>query len=126
MPKILIADDEVNIRLLLQMTLERLNDAGVELLVAENGVEALRQIRAHKPELVFLDVMMPEMSGYEVCSMVKKTNPVPGVAIILLTAKGQDADYQAGMNAGADQYLTKPFDPDVLLVTAKKILGLSD
>ena len=125
MPKILIVDDEPHIRLLLEQTLEEIEDAGVELLIAENGQVALEIIKNEKPNLVFLDVMMPKMNGFDVCNAVKNELGMNDVYIILLTAKGQEFDKQKGKTAGADQYLTKPFNPDEIVSKTIEILGLS-
>ncbi len=122
--KLLIADDETHIRLLLEQTFEDLQDEGVELLFAANGREALECIQAERPQLVFLDVMMPYLNGVEVCARIKNDETMKGIYIILLTAKGQEVDRQQGGQAGADQYLTKPFDPDFLLKIARNVLGL--
>ncbi len=122
--KLLIADDETHIRLLLEQTFEDLQDEGVELLFAANGREALECIHAERPQLVFLDVMMPYLNGVEVCAKIKNDATMKGIYIILLTAKGQEVDRQQGGQAGADQYLTKPFDPDFLLKIARNVLGL--
>jgi len=121
--KLLIVDDEPHIRMLIEQTLEDLEDEGVELLFAENGEEALRIITDEKPNLVFLDVMMPKMNGMEVCQKVKKELLISGVYIILLTAKGQEVDRQKGLDMGADRYMTKPFDPDEMLAIAEEILN---
>jgi DNA-binding response OmpR family regulator len=123
-PKILIVDDEAHLRMLIQQTLEELEDEGVELLTASNGEEALEAILAEAPKLVFLDVMMPKLSGFDVCSRVKQTLGLKDVYIVLLTAKGQEFDKQKGMEAGADLYMTKPFDPDALLEKARAVLGM--
>ena len=122
--KILIVDDEAPIRRLLQQSLEDLEDEGVELLLAEDGATALELIKSDQPRLVFLDVMMPEMSGFDVCDTVKNKLGLENVTIILLTAKGQESDRHRGEEVGADLYLTKPFDPDELLDKAAEILGL--
>ncbi len=121
--KILIVDDESHIRMLIEQTLEELEDEGVELLFAENGRQALELIEKERPNLVFLDVMMPEMNGMEVCYKVKKELDLTDVYIILLTAKGQEVDRQKGMDMGANKYMTKPFDPDEMLTIAEEILG---
>jgi two-component system, OmpR family, alkaline phosphatase synthesis response regulator PhoP len=121
---ILIADDEAHIRILMEQTLEELEDAGVELLIASNGAEALEMIQAEKPNLVFLDVMMPKMNGFEVCQVVKQNADTQGVYVIMLTAKGQEFDQQKGKEVGADLYMTKPFDPDEIVDRASIILGL--
>lgn len=120
--KLLIVDDEAHIRMLIEQTLEDLEDEGVELLFAENGEQALQLIQKEKPNLVFLDVMMPKMNGMEVCQKVKKELKLENVYIILLTAKGQEVDRQKGLDMGADRYMTKPFDPDEMLSIAQEIL----
>jgi len=121
-PKILIVDDEAYIRLLIEQTLEELEDEGTEILTAENGQEGLELIQAEQPGLVFLDVMMPKMNGFDVCQVVKRDLKMDGVYVVLLTAKGQEYDRRRGEEAGADQYLTKPFDPDELLALARQVL----
>ena len=122
--KILIVDDEPHLRMLIQQTLEELEDDGVELLTATNGEEALDTIRDEQPNLVFLDVMMPKKNGFDVCHTVKKELGLGHIHIILLTAKGQEFDRQRGQEVGADLYMTKPFDPDALLEKARSVLGL--
>lgn len=122
--KLLIADDEAHIRLLLGQTFEDLESEGVELLYAENGREALALIESEHPKLVFLDVMMPFFNGMDICVRVKSIPAFNDVYLVLLTAKGQETDRQKGAEAGADLYLTKPFDPDYLLNLARSILGL--
>ncbi len=124
MPKILIVDDETHIRILLEQTLEELEDEGVDFFVAENGEDALEIIREEKPQLVFLDVMMPKMNGFEVCRIVKQDMELKEVYIIMLTAKGQEFDKIKGMESGVDTYMTKPFNPDDLLEKAREILGI--
>ncbi len=126
MKKLLIVDDEVHIRALLEQTLEELeDDFGVIILSASDGEEGLAMIREERPHLVFLDVMMPKMNGYEVCRLVKADSELQATEIILLTAKGQEVDRQMGMACGARQYMTKPFDPDEILDMAQSILGLA-
>jgi len=122
--KILIVDDEPHIRMLIEQTLEELEDEEVEFLTAENGEMALEIIEKEKPQLVFLDVMMPKMNGMEVCRKVKKELQLTGVFIVLLTAKGQELDRQKGQEVGADIYMTKPFDPEAILSKAREVLGL--
>jgi len=123
--KILIVDDEAHIRMLIEQTLEELEDDGVEFLTAENGEIALDIIQKENPKLVFLDGMMPKMNGMEVCRRVKKELGLENVFIVLLTAKGQETDRQKGLDVGADVYMTKPFDPEVLLNKAREVLGIS-
>ena len=122
--KILIVDDEDHLRMLIEQTLEDLEDEGVELLTASNGQEALDMIIDEKPDLVFLDVMMPKMNGIEVCRKVKQELKLNDVFIIILTAKGQELDKQKGKDVDADVYMTKPFDPDDLLDKAREVLNL--
>jgi DNA-binding response OmpR family regulator len=122
--KILIVDDEAHIRMLIEQTLEELEDEGVEFLTAENGEIALEIIQKENPKLVFLDVMMPKMNGMEVCRRVKKELELKDVFIVLLTAKGQELDRQRGQEVGADVYMTKPFDPERILSKAKEVLGI--
>jgi len=122
--KILIVDDEAHIRMLIEQTLEELEDEGVEFLTAENGEIALEIIQKENPRLVFLDVMMPKMNGMEVCRRVKKELDLKEVFIVLLTAKGQELDRQRGQEVGADVYMTKPFDPEIILSKAKEVLGI--
>ena len=125
MPTVLIVDDEQHIRLLIEQTLEELEDEGVQLLTASDGEEALDVVAIHRPELVFLDVMMPKKNGFEVCEAIKHERGMSATRVVLLTAKGQAVDRERGLAAGADRYLTKPFDPDDLLATARELLGLS-
>jgi DNA-binding response OmpR family regulator len=120
---VLIVDDEQHIRLLIEQTLEELSDDGVELYTASDGDEALAAIEAQSPDLVFLDVMMPKRSGLEVARAVRQELGRTDTHIVLLTAKGQAVDREAGLAAGADRYLTKPFDPDELLAIAREVLG---
>jgi len=122
--KVLIVDDEPHIRLLMAQTLEELEDEGVEVLIAENGEEAIETIKMEKPDLVFLDVMMPKMNGFDVCYAVKNNLDIKDVYIIMLTAKGQEFDKEKGQQVGADLYMTKPFDPDEVVEKSYEILGL--
>ena len=122
--KILVVDDEAHIRLLIEQTLEELEDQGVEIITADNGADALELIKSEMPNMVFLDVMMPKMNGFDVCRTVKQDLGMADVFIILLTAKGQEYDRQRGAEVGANIYITKPFDPDELLAKAVQVLGL--
>ena len=124
MPTVLIVDDEQHIRLLIEQTLEDLEDDDVELLTATNGEEALDVVANQHPDLVFLDVQMPRKNGYEVCRAIKDDPATASTTVFLLTAKGQAVDREQGAAAGADEYLTKPFDPDDLLARARAALGL--
>jgi CheY-like chemotaxis protein len=119
---ILIVDDEAFIRVLLVQALEELADQDVELLTASDGQEALDIALEHQPDLIFLDVMMPRLDGYEVCRAIKEAD-APSY-VVLLTAKGQMLDREKGKAMGADEYVTKPFDPDYILKRAAQVLDL--
>jgi two-component system alkaline phosphatase synthesis response regulator PhoP len=119
---ILIVDDAPYIRALLVETLEELEEEGHDLLTAGDGAAGWDLIKSEHPALVFLDVMMPKMSGYEVCQRVKQDPELSEVYVVLLTAKGQEVDRDRGWEAGADEYVTKPFDPDDLVEKARQIL----
>lgn len=124
MKKILIVDDEPHIRLLLHQTLEDFEDKGVQIFTADNGIDGLKMIRTEVPDIVYLDVMMPGMNGYDVCRSVKAEDGLAGVYIVMLTAKGQEFDRQKGAEVGADVYMTKPFNPDDLVAQAAAVLGV--
>ena len=116
--KILIADDEQNIVISLEFLMKR---EGFEVLVANDGEEAIRRIRADQPDLVLLDVMMPKKSGFEVCQEVKSDPALGAVRILMLTAKGRDTELAKGLALGADAYMTKPFSTRELV---DKVRGL--
>ncbi len=122
MASVLIVDDEQHIRLLIEQTLEPLEDEGVELLTAGDGETALGVVEQHRPALVFLDVMMPKRNGFEVCRAIKHELGLADTYVVMLTAKGQAYDREQGLEVGADVYLTKPFDPDELLDVARRVL----
>jgi len=116
--KILVADDEPNIVVALEYLLQR---SGYEVHIARNGDEALRQVEAHVPDLVLLDVMMPLHSGYEVCRRIRELSEWRHIKIVMLSAKGRDAEINKGLAAGADLYVTKPFSTREIV---EKIRGL--
>jgi DNA-binding response OmpR family regulator len=126
MPTVLIVDDEQHIRLLIEQALEELEDDGVELLTAPDGEVAIDVVRNHAPQLVFLDVTMPKVNGFDVCRTIKRDLGLGDTYVVMLTAKGQAYDRQQGLEAGADLYLTKPFDPDELLEIARRALRLDE
>lgn len=125
MKKILIVDDEPHIRLLLQQALEEFEDHGVQIFTVDNGIDALSAIRDRKPDIVYLDVMMPGMNGFDVCRTVKEDPGLSGVHVVMLTAKGQEADRLKGQEVGADLYMTKPFNPDELVSRTAAVLGIA-
>jgi two-component system alkaline phosphatase synthesis response regulator PhoP len=122
--KILIVDDEPFIRALLEQTLEDFEDEGVELISASDGLQAWQRAQQENPDLVILDVMMPHMSGYQVCERIRSEPNLKGTYVIMLTAKGQQVDRLQSEQVGADEYITKPFDPDYLICRAADILGI--
>jgi two-component system, OmpR family, alkaline phosphatase synthesis response regulator PhoP len=123
--KILIVDDEPNILILMEQALEYLEEKyNVELFLTNNGQSALEIVKEEKPNLIFLDVMMPKMSGLEVCNTIKNIYKMTDIYVIMLTARGQEFDKKSGIAVGADLYLTKPFRPKEVLQKSKEILGL--
>lgn len=119
-PLVLAADDDPLIRELVQFRLER---SGYEVVLASDGDEALRLARERQPALAILDVMMPGLSGYEVTRELRAEEATRGIPVILLTARVQEADVAQGFEAGADDYLTKPFSPQELRARVQAILG---
>ncbi|MBL9078561.1 MAG: response regulator [Planctomycetes bacterium] len=117
---ILVVDDEPFICRSLTFVLRKDN---YRVLEARNGEEALAMIREQRPDLVFLDVMMPKINGFQVTEQVRADPSLANVKIILLTAKGQESDREVGKLAGANDYMTKPFSPTRILDRAREILG---
>jgi len=117
--KIVVVDDEPFILRSLSYVLKR---EGYQVFSATNGEEAVQVIRDVKPELLFLDVMMPKKSGFEVCREIKSDPDLKDVYVVLLTARGQASDKVAGMELGADEFMTKPFSPSKIVGRVKEIL----
>ena len=109
--KILIAEDEADIRALIEFTLKF---AGFDVVSAKNGLEALEAAQAELPDLILLDVRMPQMTGYEACEAIKSDPDTRHIPVVFLSAKGQEKEILAGLEAGATEYLLKPFAPDEL------------
>jgi two-component system alkaline phosphatase synthesis response regulator PhoP len=124
MPKILIVDDDPLIRNLLGQILEPFEEKGVELLTANNGLVAIESVKRDRPEIVLLDVMMPKMNGFEVCTILRKDPTIKDVHIIMLTAKGQEIDKHKAKGIGADCYITKPFNIIELINKVSDVLGI--
>lgn len=120
--KILIADDEPTLRLLVSSTLE---DERFEIIQAVDGADALEKANKEHPDLLILDLMMPNMSGLDVCRAIKSADTAQKPKIIVLTAKGQEKDVKDAIKAGADSYLKKPFSPLELLNTVEEALRIS-
>ena len=124
MPKILIVDDDPVIRNLLEQILEPFQEHGVELMTAENGVVALEAVRRERPDIIFLDVMMPKLNGFEVCKIIKNDDEIKDSYIIMLTAKGQEVDKQKAKDVGVDCYITKPFNISELIGKVDEVLDI--
>ncbi|RME88139.1 MAG: response regulator [Anaerolineae bacterium] len=120
MTKILIAEDERDIRDLVAFTLRF---AGYQVVAAANGEEALELTRDEAPDLVLLDVRMPRMTGYDVCRAIKSDPQLKDIPVVFLSAKGQESEIRAGLDAGAEEYLLKPFAPDELTERVRQILA---
>lgn len=119
--KILIVDDQEMIRKLVKMTLSSLN---FEVTEAKDGEEALALTQQNRPDLIILDVMMPgELNGIDVCKRLREAPDTRETVILMLSAKTQDVDKEEGMEAGATEYLVKPFSPEYLLKTINHHLG---
>ena len=119
MAKILIAEDERDIRDLVTFTLKY---AGFEVIAVSNGEEAVTAARSELPDLILMDGRMPLLSGYEACQQIKADDNTRDIPVVFLSAKGQEAEIQAGLKAGAVEYLLKPFAPDDLIHSVKKLL----
>jgi len=125
MHKILIVDDDPLIRNLLGQILESFEEKGVQLLNANNGIVAIEIVKKEKPDIIFLDVMMPKMNGFEVCSIIKNDLLLNNIYIIMLTAKGQEIDKQKAKGIGADFYITKPFNIKEIIEKVSDILSMN-
>jgi len=118
--RVLIVDDEPNIVAALEFLLHK---NGYAVRVAANGEEALAQLDAFRPDLVLLDVMMPKVSGYEVCQRMRSQPQWRDIKIVILSAKGREVEVSKGMSLGADLYVTKPFSSTELVATIDKLLS---
>ncbi|MFH1076787.1 MAG: response regulator transcription factor [Pseudomonadota bacterium] len=121
--KILVVEDEEDILKIVRYNLER---AGYMFECAMSGEAALKQARTNLPDLMVLDLMLPGMDGLEVCKTIKKNERTASLPIIILTAKGEEADIVVGLEMGADDYMTKPFSPRVLISRIKAVLRRND
>src|SRR6266850_6427908 len=119
-PTILVIDDEPYILRSLSYLLAR---EGYTVETAANGEEGLQRVRSLRPPLVFLDIMMPQMNGYEVCEQVKQDSSLDSTYVIMLSAKGQQIDRERGLLGGADEYMTKPFSPREVAQRVRTILA---
>jgi len=117
--RILVVDDEIYIVHILEFSLTM---EGYTVLTASDGQEALKTIEAERPDLVVLDIMMPSLDGYQVCRKLRQDDQFQNLPVILLSAKGRPVDREAGLEAGADDYITKPFSPRKLLEKIRELL----
>lgn len=122
--KVLIAEDQPDARRLLEDILERFRPYGVKTLIARNGTEALAIAQNDKPDLILLDIMMPGLSGIEVCQKVKADPVLKSIYIIMISAKFQKEDRREAAMMGADEYLTKPFDINAVVERVQHALGI--
>lgn len=118
--KIVLAEDEPQIARLIEFKLKK---EGYSVTWKENGEEALKAIKADKPDLILLDIMMPVMDGYEVLRRLKEDENLKSIPVVMLTARAQEKDVVKGIDMGAEDYITKPFHPAELLARVKRILG---
>lgn len=118
--KILLVDDEPNIVLLLEA---RLKANGYEVVSALDGLAALETVKKEHPDLIILDLMLPKMDGYKVCGLLKKDSRFAKTPILIFTARAQQEDIKLGEELGADAYLTKPFEPQILLAKIQELLS---
>lgn len=119
--KVLIADDEPNIVTALEFLLKR---AGYDVRTATNGEEALALVESYLPDLVLIDIMMPGKSGYEVCQRMRERPEWRHIKIVMVTAKGREAEVSKGMSLGADLYVTKPFSTQELIAAVDRLLAV--
>ena len=120
--KILVVDDDERVREMIEF---RLSLFGYEVTQAANGQEGLIAVRQEEPDLILLDVMMPELDGFQVCRRLKQDESTKGIPVVMLTAKAEAKDVTRAFESGADDYVVKPYDPAVLQAKVKKNLGLS-
>lgn len=126
MAKILVADDASYMRALMTRILEEFEDKGHTILTARNGQEAIDLIKKEVPDIVFLDVVMPIKEGYEVCREVKSSEELKDIYVIILTSNSSGYDKKMVEEVGADYYMTKPFDPDMVLEVTRGVLALAE
>ena len=120
--RILVVDDEPNIVMSLEFLMRR---AGFEVAVARNGREALEALAGQPPDLLLLDVMMPEFDGYEVCERIRSRPEWTATKIVMLTARGREVERERGLALGADAYVTKPFSTRDLVEQVKRMLDVA-
>jgi two-component system, OmpR family, alkaline phosphatase synthesis response regulator PhoP len=118
--RILVVDDEPHLIRSLTFILTK---EGYEVDMANDGEEAMRKVKEKKPDLIFLDIMMPKMNGYEVCEKIRNTPELKDIYIIMLSAKGWEKDKEMGLSVGANEFMSKPFSPLAVVARANNALG---
>ncbi|MBL7788671.1 MAG: response regulator [Chitinophagales bacterium] len=118
--KLLLVDDEPNILLSLDFLMRK---NGFQVLIARNGTEALELLNEHTPDLVILDIMMPDVDGYQICQHIKSDAKLKSTKVIFLSAKSKESDIAKGLELGADAYMTKPFANKALLEKVKELIS---
>lgn len=123
MRKVVVIDDEPFILMMIE---DKLKKARFDVVTLRSSIDALEVIRKEKPGLIILDWMMPELSGIELCKMLKHDPEIADIPVFMLTAKGQDSDEQLGLRSGVARYITKPFSPKALLEMVEEVLGVDN
>ncbi|MBK1812432.1 response regulator [Clostridium sp. YIM B02505] len=123
MKKLMIVDDDNNIRLLIKQTLEELE--GIDIREANNAEDALHMVQESKPDLILLDVTLPNMNGYQFLEKIKQSPELESIKIFMITAKAQEKEINIGIGLGANLYITKPFDPEYLLINTCEYLNIN-
>lgn len=121
--KVLVVDDEVYILHILDFSL---GAEGFDVITAADGEQALSRARSERPDLIVMDIMMPRLDGYETCRRLKSDPATKNIPVLLLTARGREEDRKRGMEAGADDYMTKPFSPNKLIARVTEMLGIKN
>ena len=122
--KVLVADDEPGVSALATAILNRGGKGRFQVLLARDSEEALSVARREKPDLIFLDILMPKLDGYEVCEKLKSDSETSRITVVMVTALGGESNRQKSAEAGGDGFITKPYTPSVLLAKAEEVLGL--
>jgi DNA-binding response OmpR family regulator len=123
MRKVVVIDDEPFILMMIE---DKLKKARFDVVTLRTSVDAVATIKKEKPGLIILDWMMPELSGIELCKILKNDPELAAIPVFMLTAKGQDADEQLGLRSGVARYITKPFSPKALLEMVEEVMGVDN
>lgn len=118
--KVLVVDDDPYILMSLEFLMKK---SGYEVLIARNGTEALEHINTHQPHLILLDIMMPDVDGYQICTYVKSSTTLNNTKVVFISAKTTEEAIAKGLSLGADKYITKPFNTKQVVAEVKLLLG---